>query len=76
MLAPMSDIPSHVLEQMHRIHRAVNDGTVNKDEVNDALAMLHHILSGAADEPADETDDETDPPEDHVVHKRAPRKKR
>ena len=51
----MAEINADVLAQMHRIHVATNDGTFNKDVINDALRMLHDFLSGAAYEKPDPT---------------------
>jgi hypothetical protein len=44
----MAEINPDVLAQMHRIHAATNDGTFNKDVINDALRLMHDYLSGVA----------------------------
>jgi hypothetical protein len=74
----MSDINPDVLAQMKRIWSAVNDGTLDRDTVNDALMQMHSFLSGAAYELPDpvvtEEQDEASAAEEHP-HKK-PRRKR
>lgn len=47
MVSGMVEVDPDILAQLHRIHRAVNDGTLDRDTVNDALRLIHDILSGA-----------------------------
>jgi hypothetical protein len=80
----MSDINPDVLAQMKRIWSAVNDGTLDKDTVNDALRQMHDFLSGAAYEAhdpepmgPDEADaEEVDVGSEEHSHKKKSRKKR
>jgi len=66
---------------MHAIHKATNDGTFDKDAINEALKKMHDLLTGAAYEAADASADDTeeaeatDEGEEHP-HGRKPRKKR
>jgi hypothetical protein len=77
----MAQINPDVLAQLHRIHSAVNDGTLDKAVVNDALAKVHDLLSGAAYEEAsptpatEEVAAEEEGEEDHP-HKARGRKRR
>lgn len=87
----MADVNPDVLAQMKRIWSAVNDGTVDKATINDALRLMHDILSGAAyealppvdpveDAPSTHEEEEPEPVdegegEDHP-HRRKARKKR
>jgi len=75
------EVNPDVLAQMKRIWSAVNDGTLDKDTVNDALKQMHDFLSGAAYEAADPSAEDTEETaeaagegEGHPVRK--PRKKR
>ena len=81
----MSEIDPNVLAQMKRIWSAVNDGTLDKDAVNDALKQMHDFLSGAAYEQSDPVaiDEDGDEVVEHdtgssspPVHAKKPRKKR
>jgi hypothetical protein len=76
----MSDIDPDVLAQMKRIWSAVNDGTLDKDTVNDALAQMQTLLTGITEPDPEPTANEEEvhdagseaPP----THARKPRKKR
>ena len=77
------EVNPDVLAQMKRIWSAVNDGTLDKDTVNDALRQMHDFLSGAAyEEHAPMGPDEPDAAEHDVggeappVHAKKPRRKR
>jgi len=76
----MAEVNPDILAQLHRIHQAVNAGTLDRDSVNDALRLIHDFLTGKAYEEAPEAevaDDEADDEADDVhPTKRAPRKKR
>jgi len=78
----MSDeVNPDVLAQMHRIHKAANDGTFDKDTINDALKKMHDCLTGAAYETAEDVVEDVeeagaDEGEEHPAHARKPRKKR
>jgi hypothetical protein len=77
----MTEINPDVMAQLHRIHSAVNDGTVDKDAINDALRRLHDYLTGAAYKGVPIGPDEPDAAEHDVggeepAHKAKPRKKR
>ena len=85
MLLPMTkpdEIHPDVLAHMHRIHHAVNDGTVDKAAVNEALAKLWELLSPPRDpmeEAGQPPDEEAPEPEEeaHATHGKArARKKR
>jgi hypothetical protein len=71
----MAEIDPNVMAQLHRIHAATNDGTFNKDVINDALRMLHDFLSGAAYEEPTPTVTEEVVEEEHP-HRKPARKKR
>jgi hypothetical protein len=72
----MAEINPDVLAQMHRLHSALNDGTVDLATANDALRKLHDFLSGAAYDKSDPTGGDEAPPAHHEVkHKTAHRKK-
>jgi len=71
----MTEINPDVMAQLKRIWSAVNDGTLDRDAVNDALMKLRDLLSGdeeysvVVEDAADESEDPTPVP-------RKPRKKR
>jgi len=75
----MSEVHPDVLAQMKRIWSAVNDGTLDRDTVNDALRVMHDLLTGAAYEGNDGpsgSEPETTASEDDAAPARKPRKKR
>jgi len=80
----MSEVNPDVLACMHAIHKATNDGTFDKDAINEALRKLHDFLTGAAYEAADPSADPTEEPEavevggegEEQPHARKPRRKR
>lgn len=82
----MAEINPDVLAQLHRIHSAVNDGTVDKPSIVDALAKLWELLSGPRDpieeapstheeEEPEEADEPEDEPDEHP-HRAKSRRKR
>jgi hypothetical protein len=78
------EVNPDVLAQMKRIWSAVNDGTLDKDTVNDALRLMHDFLTGAAyDDASPDTAGEeavaevAEPAGEEAPHPRKkPRKKR
>jgi len=76
----MSDeVNPDVLACMHAIHRAANDGTFDKDAINEALKRMHDFLTGAAYETADAVVEDDEEPADEAEdapHARKPRKKK
>jgi hypothetical protein len=74
----MAEINPDVMAQLHRIHVATNDGTFNKDAINDALRVLHDLLSGAAydTDPTSATEEVAVEEEEHPHKARSHKKKR
>ena len=69
----MAEINPDVMAQLHRIHVATNDGTFNKDVINDALGRLRDYLSS---DPTSATEEVAEEVEEHPHKARSHKKKR